>query len=557
MPSNSSFNNYVCIAYTSLFPSIPPPSYKDLFSNIPTNAVFEIISHFMAKIHINELDIEPQKEIMKIWCGRFSEENKNKLESAYIKLFSESQGKVMFFNNISSLCFLQKALLNHHNGETRNLTAEEELNLFKAYLLATEEWTKEQADKMGLNSNQNIVEFILPFKLPYQEIQQYKDFRNQFVKALYFFKYIESDKFLNQYLSPFLQKSNTKSWQEYLYNVLSGYTIVFRNKHSILIVEDKDFQDFLVNWSIRIEGFVEKIDFLSLRDKPIYRMNKNQFAFFNFNFLIDKMFQGLQFDFSVILKQQGVVSDFLNFKSKYYSKEFCERYMFYGLMKYLVGKRKATQFDGDSIAKAIGEEGPDYYLRIGSKVFIFEFKDALLSAATKHSYNFQKIKDDLHEKFVKNARGEAKGVGQLARFISAINKDGCEFDKFNTQEVKIYPVLVVTDDAFNSFGINFLLNQLFQQEIRGKLINGNLKDLVVIHIDTLVEYQDELHDRKITCVDTIEKYYAFIKSPQNVFDGFLSYAQFLKHYLKYKGIQTSSYPRVLAKELPSIIKKKT
>ena len=71
-----------------------------------------------------------------------------------------------FFNNISSLFFIEHALLNFYpHQETKDLTPEQEYRLFRAYLKATQEWTEVQHASMNvkaIKSEEDFIKIILP-----------------------------------------------------------------------------------------------------------------------------------------------------------------------------------------------------------------------------------------------------------------------------------------------------------------------------------------------------------------------------------------------------------
>lgn len=554
-PADVRFSKFLCIAYKDVYGDVEKPSFEILFNGIPTKVIIEVISHFMAVIHTNELDFEKQIQILGIWIGRLPEVDVFQLRETLQRFIEREKRSVIFFSNTSSLYFLERALSLYHEGEPRDLTADEELRLFKAYLLITEIWTEEQYSFLKgkkVNTDQEALEYILPFQIPFYEIQSFKDFRWQLIKAIYFFKFLEQNDELGKYLNDFLAKFHSKDWFEFLSHILNGYAILNKsgNKASIIDVlkEHIAFRSFLNELSINVQEFTIKEDFLSLREKPVFKMSDDRYAFLNFNFLIDKLFQSIQFDFAKLLQEQRIVMNFGDFKSKYYSKEFSERYFLYQLLEYLIGNRKLVKLNGDQIAKEMKEEGPDYYIRFGSKVFLIEFKDVLLAAKAKMSYDFSQLREDIFKKLVENEKGKPKGVSQLCNFIKKLDKGGFSIDRFDATQVRIYPIMIVTDSAYNSFGINWQLNIEFKKLLNDEQKIGHVNDLIVIHLDTLIKYQDEFHDRRIVCADSFDSYNSFSKKSVNPFDKFISYSQYLPDYLKDKGIEQSPAPRYLMKE---------
>ena len=111
-----------------------------------------------------------------------------------------------------------------------DLTPEQELNLFKAYLYCTQVWLDKQIPGFKIptvKSEDDLIKILLPTQLPFQEILEFKDFRLQFIKAIYFFKFCERDTQFQVYLKIFLKEYNLDSWHKYLMNLISLYLIKF------------------------------------------------------------------------------------------------------------------------------------------------------------------------------------------------------------------------------------------------------------------------------------------------------------------------------------------
>ena len=155
---------------------------------------------------------------------------------------------------------------------------------------------------------------------------------------------------------------------------------------------------------------------------------------------------------------------------------------------------------------------PDYYVRNGNKIFLFESKDILPSVNVKKSFDFSLIKEELEKKLYFNEKGSPKAVLQLINTIREILNEDIKFDNnFKSRKIKIYPVLVLHYRLFNVGGLNKLINFWFKEEL-GKLENegleiSNVKPLVIIDIDTLIFYQDLFKDKKLNLENCLEEFY--------------------------------------------------
>ncbi|MBL0309225.1 MAG: hypothetical protein IPP77_05975 [Bacteroidetes bacterium] len=556
------FSGHPVISYKDIYGEIVSEQFADLFKDIPTNVVIEIVSNFMAKIHTEETSAIHQEEIVKNWIERFPNQDRNEI------LEKLSEFDFIFFNNVSSLFFIEHALLNFQpHREIDDLTPKEEYQLFRAYLKATQEWTEAQHASMNVKAikdTEDFIKLILPAYLPYYEFRKFKTFWIELAKAIYFFKFIERDNKLGPYLNDFLTVQKVATWEEYLFRLTSMYIQPFiLGRKSVLIVDDKDDETdkFLENIVIEVSEFKKEQDFLKLRLKPVYKLSNRHFSFFNFNFLVDKIFQSIQFDFATILKNKGVVKGLDEFKTTYYSEEFAEKYFLNEVVPYLIGKRdRVISLNGDKLANQLGAKGPDYYLRCGTKIFVIELKDILISAKVKWSLDFDVVKDEILRKLMVNERGKPKGITQLVNFITTFKKDGFFFDKLNIVDANIYPILICTDDSLNAFGVNRILTTEFRTMLRSHSIPAKVNDPILIHIDTIIQYQDIIHDKKIPVAHLFNAYIDFVtrlnKWDEIPFHWFISFKDFLPKYLYDKGIRVSLFPRSLGKVLSEIIKEK-
>lgn len=139
-----------------------------------------------------------------------------------------------------------------------------------------------------------------------------------------------------------------------------------------------------------------------------------------------------------------------------------------------------------------GRGNPDYYIRNGNKIYIFELKDVLLNSNVLTSQDYSIIEHKLREKFYRNSKGHNKGVTQLAHNCEDILSGSIKWDTaYKPCRVKIWPIIVVTDNIFSIPGFNQILNNWFQEYL-DKEIGGINKDqiqpLTVISLDTLLYF---------------------------------------------------------------------
>ncbi len=226
---------------------------------------------------------------------------------------------------------------------------------------------------------------------------------------------------------------------------------------------------------------------------------------------LDKAYTGLLFDIKDALVKRGVLDakmGYANLRSML-GEKFSERFFFYTLMKKCFGQ-SYVNYSGEELEKALGKGMPDYYLRRGNRIFLFECKDAQVSAKNKLSGDYEIIKNAIFEKYVVNTKGHQKGVGQLAEVIAEkIPNILSKVDVSASKGVKfIYPVIVYFDDCFDVEGPNYLLNKVFQRIIGEKNVSPDyeVKDVVMVNIEQLMRLENFFADEKLDLAYLINSY---------------------------------------------------
>lgn len=383
----------VTLTFKDIFQDENKINHSEILRHIPGSTIIKIISHFMVRIHANEENLELQHEIILSWLNQQEDEIKASIMSRFYIRSKEVNSQIVFFNNITTLYFYQTVFSNYNKANDRALTAEEELKLFKIYLQISDDWTEKEISyiKERPQSDEEMVEYILPFHMVHNEVQSYKDFRLQLIKSIYFFRFIESDNELGQYLSDFLLQYGLSNWPDYIRHAIIPYILSISGQRSSVLAfkaSDEIETEYWDTFCIDIENYRSKPDFLELREFPVLKTDMLHYVYFNYNFVIDKLFQSFQFVFSKLLINKGVVGNFGDFKTRYYSERFAENYMLYNVVDNCISNQcNIIAFNGEQLASKLGEKGPDYYIRLNNYLIIIEFKDVLMGALPKASYN--------------------------------------------------------------------------------------------------------------------------------------------------------------------------
>jgi hypothetical protein len=536
----------VSITYKDLFEDFSSVNEKDLIADIPSKDAIQLMSFFLAQIHLAHPDEALQVELIEFCAQRFPAQLKSKIRDFTTRTVNDKKAEFTFISNLSGLIFIETILENYNELDTvPDLTPEQELNFFKAYLLSTQKWIDRQAkithNIKPFESGLDFVKAYLPSHIAFDEFHDIKDFRIQFMKAKYFFEFCESHSEFKEYLKIFLQEYNLDSWKTYLKNILSLYVRKFERLKtpSVLNIKSEHYDqiNFLKQLSLDLPSFTKSDDFLQIREKPVLQVSDNDFVFLNLNFFVDKIYQGIQFDFAQVLVKNSATFKGKVIKSRVqflsiFGEEFSETVLFYKIMEYCFGNSGYILKQGNELKQYLHDGEPDYYIRDKAKVYLFEFKNVFLSGNVKHTLNYEEIKAGIYEKLVENSKGHDKGVKQLANVIAKIkNKDFNAFDNYDFDGALIYPIIVFTDSSFSTAGVNYLLNEEFQNVLTTRDLKrvGNMKKLIMINLDEFIKYQDLFKGKKIKLNNLLNGYLEFTSGYTNFSSKFTPFEIFIEN----------------------------
>ncbi|WP_046244139.1 hypothetical protein [Hymenobacter terrenus] len=568
---DTTYHMSVSFDYNNIFDDYESFDLDNVLKQIPSKKSLEVIGHFLAQMHTKERNINVQFEMLQIWGNRLPNDVKNRVIIEISNIMSQKPANSMqtsdfnFINNISSLKLIQHIFKNYNSLDQEELTAKQELLLFKSYLYCSKQWTDEQANSVkGVkpNSELDFAKFIIQFQMPYAELIEFKDFRLQFIKAVYFFKFCEQDPLFNSYLSIFLKEINLPNWHQYLINILSSYVRKFEPLRipSIMAIGEEyaDMISWLEELCIDADKYSPKPDFTELRERPIFKINDTEFLFLNLNFLIDKIYQGIQFDFAKALVKAKAhykgkpIKNYPDFKS-IFGSEFSENNLFYKIMNYSFEKSKYFRMSGEDMKTILGQGEPDYYMRSKNKVYLFEYKDKLISAESKINTTIERKIDEIYKKFVIDDKSHKTGVGQLIESIKEIRKGNFtnKIDKQLNKNCIIYPVIVYTDFSLVVPGINIILNTEFKTQLKhaGFENDTNIKNLTLLSLDGLIKFQDLFRDGRLKLNNCLNNYFEAISNP-NILQRIISFDTFIHN--KTSKITYDS-PKMLMEEIIKMV----
>ena len=528
------------LSYSSFFDN-EPESLNSLLQNIPLKFTLVFLTQLIKKEKEFKTDSDEIKFIAIEWLKNSSREFKKDIGSKFIKhIESDNEQSVTVINTISSLRFIEFALHNQINdGEIKNFQVVE-LNLFKAYLIFNkiEEEKQEklhfQLNPDGLISDESFFNYKLVASAFEHQIQYYrhrKQLWSQLMKYFQFLKFINTTEVENvkDLVDDYLLTNGIDNWKDYF---MSSFELIKAAKETGIVTFDNSnevkyykriLSRYFFNSSDRTNYDVN--DFLLLRKYPLIEIEENKVLLLYLPFFQDKFFKSIFFDLKDYADKKFSNRN-INFK-KIYELHFGEHFLLVNAIK-LLFKNKYIQIDNKTVIDD-NLAFPDYYVRNGSKIYLFENKYIKLSDRAKLSYDTIEFKKEIKEKLFITKKGKKKGVLQLLNCIknSIIGK----YDKYDITENKrhrYYPILVVEDHTLCTFGINMLLNTWMREYIlehKTEYDGLKIKDVTIINIDDLFYYNSKLSRLS----NLIDDYHKFGKGKnQNVGISFSDYLGMFK-----------------------------
>lgn len=529
---------YICLSYDIIYDDYTTVNPVDFIKEIPTLPMLHFVVGLQNKVLYAFSDISTQKQMIYGMCGFLKMEEKQRVWQ-----FLKKNQNVIFITNTTSLLFFQLALSNYEalgNGEDCTfLYPDEIVNIYKALLYCNQKWTNQQmvnAGKLIHDGEQYPLDLIglsLHLDLPIVEFKLYKDFKTQFYKAICFFEFCEKDKLFSTYLTAFYADHKVSHWKEYVLRLfdffaasLNGQYIKMDEAH---LTDKIFFNQYTINVTdSEIKSLWDKENLTYLRNHFLVLVSPNYYLLLNANLLVDKLYQGMKFDFFESVKRHNLLDD-NNRKYESYKDFsavlgciFSEQNLLYPILTKCYKSNADKILSGDFL-KSEGVSGaPDFYIRQGNILYLFEHKDLILGDTVKYSSDVDEIKNAILERLcfdgVVKGKGKRKGGGQLLFTINAIFNENflADFDSGISNIRHVYPIIITTDTAFSAIGVNALVNLEFSNLVQTKYHFSNTNVFIrlplILDYDTLLKLSWRIATNKLSLASIIDIYLRDIKN---------------------------------------------
>ena len=344
----------------------------------------------------------------------------------------------------------------------------------------------------------------------------------QIIKGYHFFKYCEQSK-IKEHLSVFLENNGAKSWYHYLYDAIRLILFPLQNKQGnfprIELNTQRDGEKFLRAHSFKEDTIVPletNQDYTYFKSHPLIELNDGTYLPISPIFCINHIYKSIYFEFKDInesflgtanhIKGQGLLSIF--------TTEFSEQTLFERYVRNAICRHRGIKkSDRDcKIEQPFGHE-PDFYLRDGNNIILFENKDIMIPDHIISSKQYDQLEQELDKKLVK------KGINQLIYNIKQFENKTFKWDSNLPNKPKIYPVLVIDDSSLCAPGLNYILNEVFQQQLKCNNIKLKVYPLAIVELDTLIAFANYFQLPNVRFKKLLEQYYDYIsrnKRPEKI-----------------------------------------
>ena len=344
----------------------------------------------------------------------------------------------------------------------------------------------------------------------------------QIIKGYHFFKYCEHSK-IKEHLSVFLENNGAKSWYHYLYDAIRLILFPLQNKQGyfprIELNSQRDGEKFLRAHSFKEDTIVPlevNQDYTYFKSHPLIELNDGTYLPISPIFCINHIYKSIYFEFKAInesffgtdnhIKGQGLLSIF--------TTEFSEQTLFERYVRNAICRHRGIKkSDRDcKKEKTFGHE-PDFYLRDGNNIILFENKDIMIPDHIISAKQYDLLEHELDKKLVK------KGIHQLIYNIKQIENKIFKWDSSLPNKPKVYPVLVIDDSSLCAPGLNYILNEVFLQLLECNNIKLKVYPLAIVELDTLIAFANHFQHPDVRFKKLLEQYYDYIsrnKRPEKI-----------------------------------------
>lgn len=511
-----------------------------------------------SKVHRWHTNLDEQEDVFQKWIDVFDDETRISLRQNYFafknKIHSEGNAVTLFASG-ALLRLIEQIILNFNTLQEKQIKdVDDEMALLEAWLVNNATFDLEVAEGTKPLID-NLLGVLLVNQASQYEFVKRKDFAYQTLLAYTFFEFLANDLDLNVYLKQFLSCKQVQTYSEYLSHLIGVYGDGLKGDSfgfgiapdsiEALFFFDSIAYDLSADPFANLQNNKPDPDYKLLRTRPLIKQEDSTYYPVHLNFFVDKIYQGLLFDFYQHSSIRDKYKDFGKFLG-FLGQEFAETQLFdQYLISCFLPKKYLVAVSGNEYSKI---EYSDYYVRESNALYLFEFKNSIINAQIKQSKNFDKIKTEILKKLVYSPENnKKKGVGQLLNVIHKVAEGGFVFDDLVGKRVgrlHIFPIIIHTDDFFALDGVQNIISEEFSILLKQKPIKRHqVNDITLMHLQDIIDIQFLVQSGKTTFKDIIQTYFINKKTlakkkpqtPQELLDKYSGFRPLVQNIVKSYG----------------------
>ena len=329
--------------------------------------------------------------------------------------------------------------------------------------------------------------------------------RNQNPRTGKFFNLVSQHPQLKDLYDEFLQVYGLISWKDYLRTYWSILALA-RYKTGVINFERLRDEDELLSEQIvdkdsidihEVISLEDNVDYQAFREKPFIKIAPHEYAVIDVSFMIYRMFDGLYFIFNDLwqCKHPDNTQGF----NTIFTTEFSEGTVLVNCLKEVANTHGWLSLTDNECKSIVPERKlsspPDFYIRDGKDVILFECKDVKIPKEVKAEGTIQQLLDEVDKDFVgyhdtKKNKWRYKGVGQLVRNAKRILEGEFIWDKNVDKNNRIFLVLVLADGRQVDAGWkNYLQRKMREECIRQETDYKKICPLILTDLGTITFYK--------------------------------------------------------------------
>jgi hypothetical protein len=523
--------------YKDLFPN-GTKSYSDCVKDIPSDILLSVFIALNNELNSHEEWFELQKRIYLSFTKRFTKKQKNELFTTLNRFRVKTGNRYdgLIFGRRYLIEFIIKELNNYRECPEYEDQLIDEYNIFKAYLKVIDEVNLRDHTfidffKLDKTSPTWIYRMLWLPLLNQWEWNEKTNIIFETFKLLCFLKFVrlEYPKYLKEYLKAFNFKSIAQLLGSFSQVNKSTYMddehamlrrLVYINPPATVN------QQHLVQQTIN-QKLGKPITPSELPVNPLYLKKDRGYMVIDQSMYLRKNYRGRFFE--LFHNTSLSKNEAFNTYSSKVSDEL-ERSCLVPILTILAQSHKClVHFDDKT------ENVPDGYIRIGNKIFLFEYKAYLFPERLSSNPDFEEIKKYIDQRFISSEKSKAKGIGQLKTQIDILNADGFEFDKAvnATQgQIEIFPILIHQDFQFSLPGVNHYPNDKFSDLLKEIETDLKINQVTLINLEVLLDMA--VCSKDIFYLESaINEYHQFISDGQSKFKMTARQDDFLNAHLSF------------------------